>query len=152
MWYMSFFFWLTSPSMRISSSIHVAANGIILSFLWLSTILLSNTCVLLIAYPSTVYKFLKRSGPKKFSVFQWTRIGDGRVDIRESLSYSMLRVPNVRSLNVIATTRSLWQTEKQNVSTQFQMSTELNNHFLSYVPNNTLLCGVNSCYRKKKCL
>ena len=31
-WYLSFSFWCTSLSMRISSSIHVAANGIILLF------------------------------------------------------------------------------------------------------------------------
>ena len=31
-WYLSFSFWLTSISMRISSSIHVDANGISLSF------------------------------------------------------------------------------------------------------------------------
>ena len=36
MWYLSFSFWLTSLSMRISSSIHVGTNGISLSFLWLS--------------------------------------------------------------------------------------------------------------------
>ena len=33
-----FSFWLTSLKMRVSSSIHVAANGIIFSFLWLSCI------------------------------------------------------------------------------------------------------------------
>ena len=38
-WYLSFSFWLTSLSMRISRSIYVAANGIILSFFkWLSSI------------------------------------------------------------------------------------------------------------------
>ena len=37
-WYVSFSFWLTSLSTRVSSSIHVAANGIILFFLWLSSI------------------------------------------------------------------------------------------------------------------
>ena len=37
-WYLSYSFWLTSLRMRISSSIHVAANGIILFFLWLSSI------------------------------------------------------------------------------------------------------------------
>ena len=35
---MSFLFQLSSLSMRVSSPIHVAANGIILSFLWLSSI------------------------------------------------------------------------------------------------------------------
>ena len=42
-WYhmvFAFSFWLTSLSMRISSCIHVAANGIISFFLWLSSILL----------------------------------------------------------------------------------------------------------------
>ena len=34
------FLWLTSLSLTISRSIHVAANGIILFFLWLSNILL----------------------------------------------------------------------------------------------------------------
>ena len=38
MWYFSFSFWLTSLSMIISSCIHVAANGIFPSFLWLSSI------------------------------------------------------------------------------------------------------------------
>ena len=37
-WYLSFFFWLTSLSMRISSCIHAAANDIISFFLWLSSI------------------------------------------------------------------------------------------------------------------
>ena len=37
-WYLSFSLWLTSFSMIISSSIHVATNGIILFFLWLSGI------------------------------------------------------------------------------------------------------------------
>ena len=37
-WYLSFSFWLTSLSIRICRSIHVAANGISLSFLWLSSI------------------------------------------------------------------------------------------------------------------
>ena len=38
MQYFSFSFWLTLLSMRISKSIHVAANGIISFFLWLSNI------------------------------------------------------------------------------------------------------------------
>ena len=38
MWHLSFSFWLTPLSMRVSGSIHVAVNGIILSFLWLSSI------------------------------------------------------------------------------------------------------------------
>ena len=38
-WYVFFSFWLTSFSMRISSSIHVVANGIIIFYLlWLSRI------------------------------------------------------------------------------------------------------------------
>jgi len=36
-WYLSFFFWLSSLSLIISGSIHVVANGIF-SFLWLSNI------------------------------------------------------------------------------------------------------------------
>ena len=35
-WYLSFSFWLTSLDMRVSRSIRVAADGINLSFLWLS--------------------------------------------------------------------------------------------------------------------
>ena len=34
--YLSFYFWLTSPSLTISRSIHVAISGIIVLFLWLS--------------------------------------------------------------------------------------------------------------------
>ena len=37
-WYLSFSFWLTSLSMIMASYIHVAANGIISFFLWLSNI------------------------------------------------------------------------------------------------------------------
>ena len=37
-WYLSFSFRLISLSTRVSSSIHVTANGIILFFLWLSRI------------------------------------------------------------------------------------------------------------------
>ena len=36
-WYLSFSFWLISLGMRLSSCIHVATGGIILSFLWLSS-------------------------------------------------------------------------------------------------------------------
>ena len=43
------FDWLTSPSMIISRSIHVAENGIISSFLWLNSVPL-YTCVNLL-YP-----------------------------------------------------------------------------------------------------
>ena len=46
MWYLYFSFWLTSPRMRISSSIHVAANGIILFFFMPSSI------------PLCVYKYI----------------------------------------------------------------------------------------------
>ena len=38
MWYLFFSFWLISLSMIVSSCIHVAANGIISFFLWLSNI------------------------------------------------------------------------------------------------------------------
>ena len=36
-WYLSFSFWLSSRSVRVSSSIPVAANGTIFSLLWLSS-------------------------------------------------------------------------------------------------------------------
>ena len=39
-WYLSLSFWLISLRMRFSSSIHVAANGIMAFFLWLSSIAL----------------------------------------------------------------------------------------------------------------
>ena len=37
-WYLSFSFWLASLNRRISRYIHIAANGISLSLLWLSNI------------------------------------------------------------------------------------------------------------------
>lgn len=88
---------------------------------------------------------------KKSTFLNGHNIGDERAVIRECPSYSMLGVPDSHPLNVIATTQSLWQTEKWNVSTHFQMSTGLNNHFVNCVPNNILLCGVHLCYKKKKC-
>ena len=50
-WYLSFSVWLTSFSMTISRSFHVAANGIISFFLWLSNIL----CIYV---PHLLYPFL----------------------------------------------------------------------------------------------
>ena len=58
---MIFFFsvWLTSYSMIISRSIHVAARGIISFFLWLSNIpLYMCMCVYIIYIPCLLYPFL----------------------------------------------------------------------------------------------
>ena len=57
-WYFSFSIWVTSLSMTLSRSIHVAADGIISFFQWLSNIPLYICATSFSSIPSNPFSFL----------------------------------------------------------------------------------------------
>ena len=71
-WYLSFSFWLTSLSMIISRSIHVAANDIISFFLWLKNWdIYRYRYMYIFIHPLTATKVVSISWPL-WIMLQWT--------------------------------------------------------------------------------